>query len=219
MRLFSNLRRGGLYLLPLAVLLIAISARIVAPDLLDRLSLIAFDLYQRALPRVPGDSPIRIVDIDDKSLAKIGQWPWPRTIVAQLVERLATAGAAVVAFDIDFAEPDRTSPKMLLPLITRNGVDPANAEKLLSALPDPDQRLAMAMRKVPVVTGFILTDQGVRRAPAAKAGFAFTGMTRSAMSTISPGWSPPCRCWKRRPPATGFSTSFPSGIMSSADCR
>ncbi len=91
MRLFPNLRRGGLYLLPLAVLLIAISARIVAPDLLDRLSLIAFDLYQRALPRVPGNSPIRIVDIDDQSLAKIGQWPWPRTIVARLVERLATA--------------------------------------------------------------------------------------------------------------------------------
>ena len=175
MHLFSKLRLGSLYLLPLAVLLIAISARIIAPDLLDRLSLIAFDLYQRALPRVPGNSPIRIVDIDDKSLAKIGQWPWPRTVVAELVERLATAGAAVVAFDIDFAEPDRTSPKMLLPLITRNGADPADAEKLLTTLPDPDQRLAMAMLKVPVVTGFILSDQGVRRAPAAKAGFAFAG--------------------------------------------
>jgi adenylate cyclase len=176
MRLFSNLRRGGLYLLPLAVLLIAISARIVAPDLLDRLSLIAFDLYQRALPREPGNSPIRIVDIDDKSLAEIGQWPWPRKIVAQLVERMATAGAAVVAFDIVFAEPDRTSPKLLLPLIAQNGVDPADAEKLLSTLPDPDQRLAIAMRKVPVVTGFILTDNnGATRAPSAKAGFAFAG--------------------------------------------
>ena len=175
MRLFSNLRRGGLYLLPLAVLLAAIGARVIVPDLLDRLSLIAFDLYQRTLPRMPGNSPIRIVDIDDKSLAKFGQWPWPRTVVAQLVERLAKAGAAVVAFDIDFAEPDRTSLKMLLPLIARVGVDPANAEKLLSTLPDPDQRLAMAMRKVPVVTGFILTDQGETRAPAAKAGFAFAG--------------------------------------------
>ena len=119
MRLFSNLRRGGLYLLPLAVLLAAIGARVIVPDLLDRLSLIAFDLYQRTLPRMPGNSPIRIVDIDDKSLAKFGQWPWPRTVVAQLVERLAKAGAAVVAFDIDFAEPDRTSPKMLLPLLLR----------------------------------------------------------------------------------------------------
>src|SRR5215472_6417406 len=159
MRLFSKIRRGSLYLLPLAVLFTAIGARLVAPDLLDRLSLIAFDLYQRALPRVPGNSPIRIVDIDDKSLAKIGQWPWPRTIVAQLVEHLATAGAAVVAFDIDFAEPDRTSPKALLPLIAQEGVDRASAEKLLSALPDPDQQLAAAMHQEPVVTGFILTNQ------------------------------------------------------------
>lgn len=175
MRLFAHLRRGILYLLPLAVLFVAIGARIAAPDLLDRLSLIAFDLYQRALPRVPGNSPIRIVDIDDKSLAKIGQWPWPRTVVAQLIERLAASGAAVVAFDIDFAEPDRTSPKMLLSLIAQNGVSAAEAEKLLSTLPDPDRVLAAAMGKVPVVTGFILTDRGGTLVPAAKAGFAFAG--------------------------------------------
>ncbi len=175
MRLFTHLRRSILYLLPLTVLLAAIGARIAASDLLDRLSLIAFDVYQRALPRAPGHSPIRIVDIDDKSLAQIGQWPWPRAIVARLVERLAAAGAAVVAFDIDFAEPDRTSPKLLLPLIAQNGVSAASAQKLLSTLPDPDQLLAAAMRKVPVVTGFILTDRGGARAPAAKAGFAFAG--------------------------------------------
>ena len=119
MRLLSHLRRGVLYLLPLAILFAALAARVVAPRLLDRLSLIAFDLYQRALPREPGNSPVRIVDIDDHSLATIGQWPWPRTIVAQLVDRLAASGAAVVAFDIDFAEPDRTSPKMLLPLLAQ----------------------------------------------------------------------------------------------------
>ena len=175
MRILAQLRHGVIYLLPLAVLLVAIGARIVAPDLLDRLSLIAFDLYQRAAPRQPGNAPIRIVDIDDRSLAKIGQWPWPRTIVAQMVDRLAVAGAAVVAFDIDFAEPDRTSPKLLLPLIAQNGVGAANAEKLLSNLPDPDLVLAAAMRKVPVATGFILTDRGATRPPAAMAGFAFAG--------------------------------------------
>ena len=92
MRLLSHLRRGVLYLLPLAILFAALAARVVAPRLLDRLSLIAFDLYQRALPREPGNSPVRIVDIDDKSLATIGQWPWPRTIVARLVDRLAASG-------------------------------------------------------------------------------------------------------------------------------
>ena len=175
MRLLSHLRHGVLYLLPLAILFAALGARVVAPRLLDRLSLIAFDLYQRALPREPGNSPVRIVDIDDHSLATIGQWPWPRTIVAQLVDRLAASGAAVVAFDIDFAEPDRTSPKMLLPLLARNGVDTPDAEKLLSTLPDPDQVLAAVMRRVPVALGFILTDHGETRAPAQKAGFAFAG--------------------------------------------
>ncbi len=175
MRLLSHLRHGVLYLLPLAILFAALGARVVAPRLLDRLSLIAFDLYQRALPREPGNSPVRIVDIDDHSLATIGQWPWPRTIVAQLVDRLAASGAAVVAFDIDFAEPDRTSPKMLLPLLARNGVDTPDAEKLLSTLPDPDQVLAAVMRRVPAALGFILTDHGETRAPAQKAGFAFAG--------------------------------------------
>jgi adenylate cyclase len=175
MRILARFRRGVIYLLPLAVLAAAIAARLAAPDLLDRLSLIAFDLYQRAAPRQPGNAPIRIVDIDDRSLAKIGQWPWPRTIVAKLVDRLAAADAAVVAFDIDFAEPDRTSPKLLLPLIAQNGVGAADAEKLLSNLPDPDQALAAAMRKVPVVTGFILIDRGASRPAAEKAGFAFAG--------------------------------------------
>ena len=147
MRIPTRLRIGFIYLLPLAVLLAAIGARIVATDLLDRLSFIAFDLYQRASPRPPGNSPIRIVDIDEKSLAKIGQWPWPRTTVARLIDRLAEAGAAVVAFDIDFAEPDRTSPKLLLPLIAQNGVAAADAAKPLSSLPDPDRALADAMLK------------------------------------------------------------------------
>jgi adenylate cyclase len=175
MRILAQLRRGVIYLLPMAVLLVAIGARIVAPDLLDRLSLIAFDLYQRAAPRQPGNAPIRIIDIDDRSLNKIGQWPWPRTIVAKMVDRLAAAGAAVIAFDIDFAEPDRTSPKMLLPLIAQNGVSPADAEKLLAALPDPDRALAASIKKIPVATGFILTDRGESRPPAEKAGFAMTG--------------------------------------------
>ncbi len=174
MSVYPTLRRGAIYLLPLAVLAVAIAARLFAPELLERLSLITFDIYQRADPREPGEAPIRIVDIDDKSLAEIGQWPWPRTVVAELVDKLAAAGAAVVAFDIDFAEPDRTSPQLLGPLIARNGGGGA-AERLLAALPDPDQALAAALRTVPAVTGFILTERGGTRPPAEKAGFAFAG--------------------------------------------
>ena len=175
MSVLSTLRRGLIYLLPLALLVIALGARIAASDLLERLSLFCFDLYQKAAPRQSGDAAIRIVDIDDKSLNKLGQWPWPRSVVAQLVDRLREAGAAVVAFDIDFAEPDRTSPKALLPLLVQNGIGAAEAEKLLATVPDPDRRLAAAISAVPVVTGFILTDNGDARPPAPKAGFAFVG--------------------------------------------
>ena len=175
MRLRSVLRHSVVYALPLAVLVVALVARIAAPDVLDRLSMICFDMYQRALPREPGDAPLRIVDIDDNSLAKLGQWPWPRGLVARLVDTLRDAGAAVIAFDIDFAEADRTSPRMLLPLLTQNGVASEEAEKFLAVMPDPDRGLAEAMRTVPVVTGFIMSDQGETRPPAAKAGFAFAG--------------------------------------------
>jgi adenylate cyclase len=175
MRVPLTVRRGLVYLLPLAILIVAVVARITALDLLDRLSLFCFDIYQKAAPREAGDTQIRIVDIDDNSLNKIGQWPWPRTVVAQLVDRLVDAGAAVVAFDIDFAEPDRTAPKLLLPLLAQNGVGAEDTDRLLKALPDPDQQLAEAMAKVPVVTGFILSDQGETRPPLPKAGFAFAG--------------------------------------------
>jgi len=59
----------------------------------------------------PTTNSVVIVDIDEKSLRQLGQWPWPRDIVARLVDNLHIAGAKVVGFDIVFAEPDRTSPK------------------------------------------------------------------------------------------------------------
>ena len=66
------LRRGGLYLLPLSILVLAVAARIAVPGLLDRGALVGFDLYQRAAPRKTGNLPIRIVDIDDASLKETG---------------------------------------------------------------------------------------------------------------------------------------------------
>ena len=54
--------------------------------------------------------PVTIVDIDEKSLAKFGQWPWPRTRIADLVINLTKLGAVAIAFDIVFSEPDRLNP-------------------------------------------------------------------------------------------------------------
>src|SRR5215210_107278 len=113
-RLASLFRRGLVYWLPLALLLAMVLAHVAIPKLFDRFSLFAFDLYQSTRPRqTPDEMPVLIVDIDEQSLKEIGQWPWPRTVLAQLVDKLNEAGAAVIAFDVLFTEPDRTSRQLL----------------------------------------------------------------------------------------------------------
>src|SRR5437868_2489522 len=148
-RFLSILNRGTVYWVPLVVLFAAVVARVAIPSVFERLSLLSFDLYQRQAPRqAANDLPLRIVDIDERSLKKIGQWPWPRSTIADLVDKLREAGAAVIVFDVIFAEPDRTSPKLLLPLLTDMGVDGDDAKQLLAKMADPDERLAQAISKL-----------------------------------------------------------------------
>jgi adenylate cyclase len=66
-----------------------------------------FDFYQRLQPRAGADSPVRVVDIDDASLARLGQWPWPRATLATLTSRLTELGAASIGYDVLFPERDR----------------------------------------------------------------------------------------------------------------
>jgi len=201
-------RTAPLYLLPLGVLIVAAIARLAVPDFLDRLSLTSFDFYERVSPREAADVPIRVVDIDDNSLDKLGQWPWPRTVTARLIDRLREAGAAVVAFDIDFAEPDRTSPKMLEPLIAQSGPGREEAARLLAALPDPDEKLAEAMSKIPVVTGFILTEHGDTRTPLAKSGFAFAGDDPLRHVDTFPGVIPNLPALEKAAAGNGFLNQY-----------
>ncbi|MBA1273099.1 adenylate/guanylate cyclase domain-containing protein [Pseudomonas azotifigens] len=114
-----------------------------------------FDQYQRWQPRsAPTGSPsIQIVDIDDASLARLGQWPWPRTRMAELLDRLREAGAAVVVFDVLFAEPDRTSPSRIA---TQPGI-PETLSRQLAQLDDHDHQLATALTQQPTVLGFAAT--------------------------------------------------------------
>ncbi|MCP2937967.1 CHASE2 domain-containing protein, partial [Salmonella enterica subsp. enterica serovar Typhimurium] len=71
--------------------------RLIDPAPVQGLRELYFDYLQRVLPREASDLPVKVVDIDEASLRRIGQWPWPRTTLAQLVDRLASYGAAVVA--------------------------------------------------------------------------------------------------------------------------
>jgi len=93
------------------ILLAALLAlRIWDPPPLQSLRARTFDFYQVLKPRDAKLRPAVIVDIDEASLATFGQWPWPRTLLADLVTKLARLGSAAIAFDIIFAEPDRMSP-------------------------------------------------------------------------------------------------------------
>lgn len=109
-----------------------------------------FDQYQRWQPRPYVDAPVRIVDIDEDSLARLGQWPWPRTRIAELLQKVGAGGTAVVAFDILFAEPDRTSPQSM----ARQWPLEGSLQAALAALPDHDAVFARTLAATPAVLGF-----------------------------------------------------------------
>lgn len=138
-----------------------------------------YDQYQRWQPRVYEPVPVRIIDIDEASLQRLGQWPWPRTRIAELVTRLSEAGAAAVGFDVVFAEPDRTSP-------ARVSGDWALSPALratLAELPDHDAVLAQALDGREVVLGFAVLRGAPgpeHRRPAAPYRYVWVGADASA---------------------------------------
>ncbi|HEX3953373.1 MAG TPA: CHASE2 domain-containing protein, partial [Stellaceae bacterium] len=175
-RIAAFFRHGLIYWLPLALLMTAALARLVMPHLLDRMALPAYDLFQTVAPRAtPDDPPVVIADIDERSIKALGQWPWPRNILAQLIDKLRDAGAADVAFDILFSEPDRTSPQAMLKLWVGRGINEEQAKQLLASMPDPDVQLAQTMKTMPTVIGFNLTDGMGTQKPLARAGYSTVG--------------------------------------------
>jgi adenylate cyclase len=133
-----------------------------------------FDEFQRVKPRAYVPTPVRIVDIDDESLARLGQWPWPRTHLAKLVDRLNQLGAAAIAFDILFVEPDRTSPADLIPELA--GIAPGDPLLArLARLPSHDQLFADAIGQARVILGFAPRSRGHPHLPPEKAGLAMAG--------------------------------------------
>ena len=177
------MRRVLIGAIPFVVLAAMLALRVWDPLPLQQLRWLAFDTYQRLAPRPydPG-MPVKIVDIDDESLTRVGQWPWPRTHLANLVERLTASGAAAIVFDVVFAEPDRSSPEQALKLW------PATLEVLslrdsVAVLPSHDSLLADAIEQAPVVTGFVLTH--AKASAAAADGAPLAGDGRQASDPLA----------------------------------
>jgi len=162
-------------LIPGALLLIAAWVSMQDVPIIGQLRNLVFDSYQRQRPRAyRADLPVRIVDIDEESLKRLGQWPWPRDLMARLVDRLGELGAATVALDIIFAEPDRFSPANLA-RVWQDRPELAALRTDFAQLPDSDAVLAQSLARTPSVTAFALSDEGLSPAPAPKSGFASAG--------------------------------------------
>jgi adenylate cyclase len=162
--------------------------RIADPLPIEELRLRTFDLFQVMRPREQKVRPVVIVDIDEPSLREVGQWPWPRTVIADLITRLRAAGAVAVGFDVIFAEPDRMSPAVAAGSF--RGLDAETRDKL-AALPSNDAVFAEAIKKA---GGIIVGETGAAEAaPRAdgetmpQTGFAIVGPNPRPFLITFPG--------------------------------
>ncbi len=144
----------------LALVAAALVLRIIDPGIITELRVRGFDLVERMWPRANDSAGVVIVDIDDKSLAQYGQWPWPWRLVAELVRRIAQGKPLVLGIDIVFAEPDRLSPTEIAREL--HGLPSAVADAL-AQLPPSDGDLTEAMAAVPTVLGLSPSHQEASR--------------------------------------------------------
>jgi CHASE2 domain-containing sensor protein len=128
-------RRGLILACGLVPTLLVAAITVFRPDALVRLDNAMYDVMVRSAALKPPAGEVVIVDIDERSLSAVGQWPWRRDVVARLVERLRVMGASVVALDVMFPETDRAHV---------GGGD------------DPDRTLASALQEGRVVLGYAM---------------------------------------------------------------
>jgi adenylate cyclase len=193
--------------------------RLADPRPLQELRVRTFDFFQVLRPRPQEIRPVVIVDIDEASLKAIGQWPWPRTTVADLITQITQLGAVAIGFDIIFPEPDRMSPAIAERSF--RGID-AETRAKLDNLPSNDDALAEVIKHSRVVVG-------QAGAAAAEVRPQLTRHCRPALPSAAPIrvpiWSPlpaccaTCRRSSRRQQAAGFSRSIPKATASSGACR
>ena len=176
-------------LLPALVVACGLALYVANPRPLQTAQHLVFDQFQRWQPRAAAADPVRIIDIDDESLRRLGQWPWPRTRLAELTDRLQKAGVSAIGFDLVLSEPDRTSPAAMAAVWN----PPAPLRQLLGSLPDHDQALVDVLQQGRVVLGFALNRQPQTQAITAHPQARFVALDA---------------------PALGFVPAFSGGVLS-----
>jgi adenylate cyclase len=148
--------RGLIFLTGVAVTLGMVVLYALRPGWLQFQELKLYDVtMRRELQSAPSGLPA-VVDLDEKSLAAYGQWPWPRFRMALLLARIKSAGALAVGIDIVFAEPDRTSPEIMRRMFREELKLDVSFDGLPAALGDYDGVLAGVLRDAPCILGYYL---------------------------------------------------------------
>ncbi|WP_233856805.1 CHASE2 domain-containing protein [Paraburkholderia sp. HD33-4] len=125
------------------------------PDTFKSARQLLFDQFQRHYPRMPATQPVIIVEIDEETLASVGQWPWPRDRLAGLIDAIAAQQPLAIGLDIYMPEPDQTSPERVADNLPPSAKTLAAA---LRALPMHDEILAQSLRAAPTVLGAAALD-------------------------------------------------------------
>ena len=136
-------RRRQLLISAILPVLVVAALAVTRPDAFVRLDHTVYDMMLRAAGTSPPSDRITIIDVDERSLSTIGQWPWRRDLIASLIERLREAGAAVIALDMIFPEPDRYAP--------------AKSDTDAMAPTETDKALARTLEGGRVILGYGLT--------------------------------------------------------------
>ena len=199
-----------------AIMILMCAGYVAQPRLLRHLDLKVYDLLLEGHREgTPSPLPV-LVDIDEKSLARVGQWPWPRSILAELLAVVAESGAAAVGVDILTPEPDRTSLGPLLRSMERTyGIAPR-----LSGVPeelmDNDRILADVLKQIPAVLSSYLdfASSDIPNGPPEVRSLAIVGHADGLMGT-APGVVMPLPILAAAAPHVGFMNSGPDedGVM------
>ena len=171
---------------------------------------LVFDQYQRWKPRPYNfDQPVRIVDIDDELIRRIGRWPWPRETMASLTDILAKANAAAVGYDVLFSEKDQPSEDQKA--CVQATVHSADQAEHCEERADGDVAFAHAISGRPVVLGtfFTATPSAAKTRLVPKGSFSFVGETPNSLLTHLNGALPPIPVLAEAASGLGFLNWLP----------
>ncbi len=157
--MLKTLRRiNPVMLVGLAVTVVCLILFLWGPGFIQAISNYAYDALLRRVSEPPKSGRVVIVDIDDDSMADphLGQWPWPRYLVARLNDRIFESGASVLAYDILFSEQDRTSPKILTARIKRAFDADVHIKGLPDEVHDFDQVFAGSLSNRNAILGIMM---------------------------------------------------------------